>query len=431
MKKRCHRFHFCKFPGSREKTALARTDLLQYREGGGCLALFGAPFLLAGLFLIQIPLGLIPVRAEGDPVPPIVLILFGGAFTAAGLSLMFGRKGLTIDRRLGMVERWWGLLVPMRIKRYHLHELESVRLSYDSGDSDSSGTYPVRLVRRFSDETLPVRQPADYQKARQLAEEIAAFLGIPLEDVSAGAPLIREPGRLGETLRERVLRTGEDIRTLPPEPADMRTRIRKSDEGWVLEIPGPRRGVLNFIPLAFVLVFAGVVAGIFLPALMLLPWPMAVRFGLISLIAVFFVLLPVWGALRDMLRARKDRTVVTVTPVSLKVEEIRHGKRVSEEIFSDELEDLVLPTGRTIMEEGRWSRQLQSRSLGDTGILRLPDGRPAPGLMQKLVKYVGLPGITALSRSRRVTFGKGLDEAELLYLRALIRRIIAGGETAW
>ena len=30
-------------------------DILEFRGGGGCLALFGTPFLLAGLFVMSIP----------------------------------------------------------------------------------------------------------------------------------------------------------------------------------------------------------------------------------------------------------------------------------------------------------------------------------------------------------------------------------------
>lgn len=35
---------------------------LELRSGGGCLSIFGLPFLLAGLFVMQIPLGLIPME---------------------------------------------------------------------------------------------------------------------------------------------------------------------------------------------------------------------------------------------------------------------------------------------------------------------------------------------------------------------------------
>ena len=57
-------------------------DLLVFRSGGGLLTLFGLPFLLAGLFVIALTLGLVSI--EGD-VPPLAFGLpFGGIFAAVG-----------------------------------------------------------------------------------------------------------------------------------------------------------------------------------------------------------------------------------------------------------------------------------------------------------------------------------------------------------
>ena len=58
---------------------------------------------------------------------------------------------------------------------------------------------------------------------------------------------------------------------------------------------------------------------------------------------------------------------------------------------------------------------------GDTGTPRLPDGRPAPRFLLSLMKYFGSPGITARSDKAMITIGKGLPDAELADLYALIR----------
>ena len=62
---------------------------LELRSGGGCISLFGMPFLLAGLFVLQIPLGLIPVqdRPEG-PFVSVLIVLLGSVFAAVGAVLV-------------------------------------------------------------------------------------------------------------------------------------------------------------------------------------------------------------------------------------------------------------------------------------------------------------------------------------------------------
>ena len=44
------------------------TDILVYKKGGGRIALFGLPFFLAGLFVAQIPFGIIPVESREVPL---------------------------------------------------------------------------------------------------------------------------------------------------------------------------------------------------------------------------------------------------------------------------------------------------------------------------------------------------------------------------
>jgi hypothetical protein len=62
-------------------------DLLVFQSGGGLLALFGLPFLLTGLFVIALTLGLVNIQGE---VPPLYFGLpFGGIFAAVGTAVVF------------------------------------------------------------------------------------------------------------------------------------------------------------------------------------------------------------------------------------------------------------------------------------------------------------------------------------------------------
>ena len=55
----------------------------------------------------------------------------------------------------------------------------------------------------------------------------------------------------------------------------------------------------------------------------------------------------------------------------------------------------------------------------------MPDGRPVPRFLLSLIKMAGSRGITARSDKAVVEFAGGLDEAEVAYLFALIRKTIA------
>ena len=210
-------------------------DVIEDRSGGGCLSLFGLPFLLTGLFLMQAPLGLIHVKTQGGPGGLIFMGLFGMPFAAVGTALVFGRSGTILDRQRGTLVRWWGLLVPMKRTEYLLDGFEKICLGYNPGDSKHAATYPVTLVPGDGGKPVPMQAPADYAEARRLAERLAKFLRKPVEDSSAGAKTVRDPDHLDECLRDRIRRTGEDVRALPPRPGeppalDDHVRVHAADD---------------------------------------------------------------------------------------------------------------------------------------------------------------------------------------------------------
>jgi hypothetical protein len=95
------------------------------------------------------------------------------------------------------------------------------------------------------------------------------------------------------------------------------------------------------------------------------------------------------------------------------------------EIPVDELEDLVAPAGQSVLETAEVPG-MKKIPLGNTGTPRMPDGRPAPRFLLSLMKMTGSKGIIARSDKSVVEFAGGLDEAEVAYLFALIRKTIAG-----
>ena len=89
----------------------------------------------------------------------------------------------------------------------------------------------------------------------------------------------------------------------------------------------------------------------------------------------------------------------------------------------DELEDLVSPTVRSLMDTLE-VKGMKKVPLGNTGTPRMPDGRPVPRFVLSLMKLAGSRGIVARSDRAVVEFAAGLDEAETAYLFALIRKTI-------
>jgi len=298
-------------------------------------------------------------------------------------------------------------------------------MDFSSGDKDSADTWPIRLAGEGVPKPITVAQPTAFSEARRVAEELARFLQKPLVDSSTGERVTRDPGHLDESWRDRVRRTQEAAAPMPPEPPGMRTRIERTDGGYVFHIPGPPLYWFHYLPVLFPVGFAAAVAWFFLPALLTLPMPDWVRYFALGFIGLFFIAGPVLSALLHVLRLRNQFERVTVTKAFLRVEALKQGKRSAAEIPVDELEDLVAPTAKSLMDSVEVPG-MKKVDLGDTGIPRMPDGRPVPRLLQSILKMVGSRGITARSDKAVVEFAAGLDEAETAYLFALVRKTIAG-----
>ena len=398
---------------------------LEFRSGGGCLSIFGLPFLLAGLFVMQIPLGIIPLEGSPGPLPSVFVVLFGSVFAAVGAGLVFGRSGIILDRGRGRITQWYGLLVPMKRTETMLDAIRQVEMNFSAGDSDSAATWPVCLSGEGIAKPIVVVQPVDFAEARQVAEELSRFLRKPLADSSTGERVTRDPDNLDEPYRDRARRTGEAATAVPPEPRGMRTRVERTGDGYVFHIPGPPISGLHYIPVLFPVAFAGAVAWFFLPALLTLPMPDFIRYVALGFIGLFFIAGPVVSALLNVLRLKNQFERITVTKAFLRVEVLKQGKRSAVEIPVDELEDLVAPTTRSLMETIEVPG-MKKASLGNTGTPRMPDGRPIPRWLLSLMKMQGSKGITARSDKAVVEFAGGLDEAEVAYLFALTRKTIAG-----
>jgi len=387
-------------------------DILETRSGGGCMMLFGLPFLLAGLFVITAALRLIPI--EGD-LPWYFGVPFGSIFVLAGAGLMLGRSGMIIDRRQKTIVQWWGLLVSMKRTEHPLDPYSRVTLGRESRGSGKSRTivFPVKLEAAGEVEAIEIRAPLIYEEGRKVAEQLAKFLNRPLVDTSSGQAVPREPDQLDESLRERMRRTHEKAEWAEP-PYGSKIQVHDEADGKMFELPPPGVGLPNFLQAGMALIFVGCVGFFFLRPLLLLPMPPLLRYIFLGFIGLFFILVPILSGARGLLGPKGKKVRVLVSRTSLRVEERGLLRTKTSEIPMDQLEELVLPEMNPNLAPDR----------------KLPDGTtlpPSPRMMavgQLLSKLIRNPGIIARSDRLTLEFGKGLTKEELIFLHAAIKKLI-------
>ncbi len=401
-------------------------DILQTRRGGGCLMIFGLPFLLTGLFVMGFSFWESP---PGDGGPPLlVTVIFGSIFTALGTGLMFGRSGMIINRRKRSIVRWSGLLVPMKKTTYPLdyHDRITIRKELRSGEKQTYYAYPIVLKGSHGvGGGIVFDEPTDYPQARRTAEKITAFLKMPLVDTTSGREVIREPDRLDESIRQRATRTKDKVEALHP-PSHMRARVKEESGTLIIEIPPQRLTLEHYKRMGILMAIGAVAAGLILGVnnLRHLNAHDLVVYAPIGIFVLLFASRTVVRQTRSSCRIRASRDV-------LRVEQRTSNRRTVTEIPVDELEDFVmgdanLPAGVSKTPDGRYQaegvRVHSPNSSGYSGHQVMAGTK----LLAKLSLIMTPPGpsMTATSDQATVNFGQGLREDELHYLYALIKKKI-------
>ena len=372
-------------------------DRMVFRSGGGCLAVFGLPFLLAGLAVMTSPLwGPMKDSKSGEAPPWFFVIPFGAVFATVGAGLVLGRAGKEIDRRAGTVTTWWGLLVPFKSATRPLADFEAVQVTKEVRRSKNSTytVFPVRLTASVG-KNVSLEESRDAMKARKAGEEAAKFLGFKLIDRSLGETIVREAEELDESLRDRAKRTGETA-GVPDPPAGGRCTHSVVGDTLVFEIPptGFKAGHLvamaagALIPIIVVAFFA-------FPMLRDDKMPSGVKLIFMLFLGVFFIGLPLVFSFGAAISGAKARTTVEVSPGLLKVTATRLMGTKMTAIPTDELEELRLMRG----------------------------GAAGAGSVQAALAGKAQV-ILARSDNATVTFGTGLSNAELEWMKAIIQNVV-------
>src|SRR3974377_1459284 len=77
------------------------SGVVELRRGGGKIALFGAPFFIAGVFMLLGAAGIIPANTEaGERATPVILEPMSLVFLAIGGVMVFGTQAVILDPRM-------------------------------------------------------------------------------------------------------------------------------------------------------------------------------------------------------------------------------------------------------------------------------------------------------------------------------------------
>ncbi len=383
-------------------------DHLHFKKGGGCLMLFGLPFFGIGVFFLILGLQGKATTEGGEVAEPWQVLLITTPFILVGGALMFGRAGVEIDRRAGVVRSWWGLLLPFKTKRRELSEFThvSVRRKVIRGDKSTRIVFPVELAGEGDD--IECESLSDYNKARAKAEEVAKFVGLNLHDSTAGQTVVHESAYLDESVADRARRLGLAVEW-PELPAGSRIEYETVGESAVIRLPPPGRPWIYLFMLIPALMFVAFFVFGFLPFFLSgtgdepLPFRLFL-YGFLSL----FIILPLGGVLIPFFRSSGLRETVAASWQGIQVE--RQGRFGTKKwtFPADELEELMANRPRM----GALSGEIPPQLAGALRMLAVSGRR------------TGAPGLRLRSDKQLYTSGAWLSDEELEWLEKALTYIL-------
>jgi hypothetical protein len=405
----------------------ATSNQLVVKEGGGCLGVFGLPFLAAGIFLVLAAVGIVPMKNAAE-VPGWawpVMAGMGLVFVGVGGGLAFGRRWVTVDSGRNLVLSQWGPLVPLRTQEHRLEGFEEVRLVLRPGDADSSDHYDVILWPRGGGKEVPLSSSALYGESRELAAAVAKFTGFPLMDASTPGGERISPEEVDLPFRDRV--PGATGGSLPaPRPMRMQSQVRESFRGVEIFLPQPsfrlRKLLGPGIAIGVLVLFGRPLLQFFRET----DTPAVVQMVFLGFLAFLFLVLPLLSILHGVLLSARGGTLVTVSREGITLEERgAYGRKVTRIPAADIL-GVDHGALHAILSSAR--RETEERLLGSR---RTPPGTTAdtsePGWMRVLKPLVSGRGVMVKTRKDVVTFGAGLTDDEVRYLHAAVAKALKGG----
>jgi hypothetical protein len=395
-------------------------DQLHTKQGGGCLSIFGLPFFAGGIFMILIIAGVIRLENHNDVSDWgwIIMTLMGIIFTVVGVTLTLGRTWITLDVTRQVVQKYWGLLVPMRGEEISLIEFTAVEIHLRSGDSKTSDQFPVTLKMRAGKD-FSLFSSAEYGKSFDQGAMIAKFIRLPLEDHSTDHSTTITPDKIGEKPKElfdSTVRLSDEI----PKPISLQSQIEDIPDGKRITVPlilpKSLRVIEIIIPLIFLLIIIPNLFSFFRST----NTPDSLGDIFIAFIVVFFILVPVFRMIFSFRRARNNGTVLTVSSSQIIIEDKKGRRSRTKIIPSNDILGIDYSTKQSIIN----STQSSIKNGANQQYEMATGGYPPPKWISFLTKFARSKGITIKSKSGLYTFGAGLPDDEVIYLYSILRKNI-------
>jgi len=353
-----------------DRTSGSSKSDLTFRSGGGCMMLFGLPFLLFGIAGIGLA-----ATGMGEPKENAwVGYLVGSILGAIGMGFVFGRSEISFDPIARRWCQWWGMLGIKKKKQGSLDDFTEVEITREVRHNKNSTytVFPVR-VKGAGDLRLTVEEPRDFVKARRLGEKLGKGIGIPLADSSGGTQTIVKPEDMDDNIKQKI-REGQIELEQVPEPS---VKVSKYEvDGTTVRFSMPTGGLMDIIGgVIAMVVIPAFVGGVFLLPLLKDDSPAEEKWIIGGVIGVVFVLGPVLAGVRMILKSIYGREGVEVSPQGIrwwssfgpftkkkeipadKVEEVKirsmeSGSGVEITVLSD---DVTISFGRNLSDnEKRW-----------------------------------------------------------------------------
>lgn len=393
-------------------------QVIEFRQGGGGLAVIGSPFFGAGLFMFAIAFGVIPMDGGGQWWAPIMMSAFATVFTSVGAVLVFGRTWTIVDRSANTITKAKGLLRPMTSERFDLRGYSVVLLQFVAGDSDSADVYPV-LLRAEGGKTMELSRPVDFGLAYRQAAYVAQFLGWSLEDATSDHVRRVEATGLNQGVRER-LRDDTEQREYVAQPFDMRSRVERLNGELTITVPArPFRlwqALPALLPVGIVLYVAPEAKEFFDSS----RTPHQVQLVAFCFVGFFFVVMPIYGIIKSILASTLGYTRLILTGGSLVLAKKEVWREKRKAMALADLVDIDYQSAAAQTASARRSAEerLKGRKPGAGPVTISPGMEKFLSLVNGLVKS---KGITIKSRRGIQYFGAGLPDAELAFLAHTMR----------
>ncbi|MEI8255622.1 MAG: hypothetical protein WCJ30_08125 [Deltaproteobacteria bacterium] len=373
------------------RVRLRDQDVLEYVGGNMQQTIFG----LAIIALVTVPIVLdvadpspiVPSSGQGRNFAWIGPAFLLSLFAAVGVFLAFGRRHIRFDRRARSVTTWWSVIRRFAPKTYAWETFTGAELSSRFVRGSRGGGHPEHHVTLTGSTPLVVAKPRTVDKARRIGEEVARFARFALTDATKGQVSRREADSVDEPARSRLAREG-GVAVTATSPPSLAARSEHRAGCLVIDFP---RGPMRWGRLITVVLFGG--GSVAFPGW--IGWVLLARSlprgapppaPFVIVVVVLLIVAFAVSAIREVRTAVEDST-----------------QRQSVEADAESLR---------VATHTAFGRSVRTLPGGELEELRVEHDETAHWL-------------AAISDRERVEFGRGIDEAELVFHRQTILGALA------